>query len=257
MAAVRYYLQYVIRASEIGWRGVARGVTNYKSLLDEIERTNQGRQPVCLVTFNYDTLLEDALLHFGLSIEALADYTQKHPFYRLFKLHGSVNWAREVETELHVQNPGNSPSIARELIARVAEIRISENYVLTGGERPVGLVNGKACFPAIAIPVEKKRSFECPQHMLDELTALFPQVSKMLLIGWHATEAPFLGLLKKHLKPRVHLHTVAGTEGEGLNINRQIQAALADQLSDDLIDAPTSGFTHFMLSGRAKLFLSG
>ncbi len=169
LAAVRYYLQYVIRASEIGWRKVARGVTNYKTLLNEIERTHEGDEPVCLVTFNYDTLLEDALLDFDLSIEALSDYTRKHQFYRLFKLHGSVNWAREVETELHVQNPGHAWSIVSEVIAHATEIRISENYVLTGGDRPVGAVNGKPCFPAIAIPVEKKRSFECPAEMLEQL----------------------------------------------------------------------------------------
>ena len=142
-----------------------KGVTNYKSLLNEIEWTNQGSQPVCLVTFNYDTLLEDALFDFALRINALADYTQKHPFYRLCKLHGSMNWAREVETELHVQNPGHSPSVARELITRVTEIRISENYVLTGGECPVGLVSGK---PASAIAIG-------PSHRPRKPSATSPQ----------------------------------------------------------------------------------
>src|SRR5216684_6325938 len=44
LAAIRYYLQFVIRQCENSWRGVVKGVTNYKSLLDEIERTR--KEPV-------------------------------------------------------------------------------------------------------------------------------------------------------------------------------------------------------------------
>src|SRR6267142_364335 len=46
LAAVRYYLQFVIRECERHWRGVTKGVTNYKSLLNEIERGNTHKQPV-------------------------------------------------------------------------------------------------------------------------------------------------------------------------------------------------------------------
>src|SRR6266568_3188132 len=86
LAAVRCYLHRVISRTENEWRGVAKHVTNYLTLLREIERTHP-KGPVCLVTFNYDMLLEDALLHFDLHIEGMSDYTQKHPFYRVFKLH--------------------------------------------------------------------------------------------------------------------------------------------------------------------------
>src|SRR5229473_1748723 len=126
LAAVRYYLQFVIRECERRWRGVQKGVTNYKSLLDEIERTYP-KEPVCLVTFNYDTLLEDALSQFGLPIEAMDDYTEKHPFYKLFKLHGSVNWAREVAPTTKVQVPANVWSVVNDLIEHVEELPITQN----------------------------------------------------------------------------------------------------------------------------------
>jgi hypothetical protein len=255
LAAVRYYLQFVIRECERHWREVVKGVTNYKTLLNEIERANTSKEPVCLVTFNYDTLLEDALSHFGLSIGAMHDYTNKHPFYRLFKLHGSVNWGREVDTPTRAQNPGHTWSVAYDLIERAAEISISERYVFAL-EHPPGVVGTRPVFPAIAIPVEKKNTFECPPFLLAELNTLLPKVSKILAIGWRATEAHFLALLKANLKPGAHLYIVAGPdreEAEGIKVhlstellNRSLRSASVDR----------GGFTDFILSHRAEQFLA-
>src|SRR5438445_8907066 len=55
LAAVRFYLQRAIHQSEMRWLGITRGITNYLSLLREIERTFP-KEPVCLVTLNDDTL---------------------------------------------------------------------------------------------------------------------------------------------------------------------------------------------------------
>jgi hypothetical protein len=106
LAAVRYYLQDILLRAPGHWNQVAQGVTNYKSLVNLIERGNRLEKPVCLVTFNYDLLLENALHDFRLSIETFHDYTKKHPFFRVFKLHASVNW--------DVRSPHNSvPRIYR------------------------------------------------------------------------------------------------------------------------------------------------
>jgi len=255
LAAVRYYLRFVIRECERRWREVAGGVTNYKSLLNEIERGNTGKRPVCLVTFNYDTLLEDALSDFGLPIEAMGDYTKKHPFYKLFKLHGSVNWAREVGVPTKAENPGYVWGVVNDLIERAAEIPITQNYILTQ-DHPPGVVGGTPVFPAIAIPVEKKSTFECPQEMLAELSAFLPQVSKILVIGWRATEAHFLALLKAHLKRGVQLWIVAGPDqrqGEDTK-DRICREMLPNNVPIGSVDR--GGFTDFILSRRAEQFLA-
>lgn len=255
LAAVRYYLQFVIRECEMGWQGVVKGVTNYKSLLNEIERANTGKQPVCLVTFNYDTLLEDGLSHFGLPISAMDDYTKKHPFYKLFKVHGSVNWARQVDAPTKAQNPGHVWSVVNDLIERAAEIPITQKYLLTA-EHPPGVVGGKPVFPAIAIPVEKKSAFECPQHMLDELIALLPKVSKILVIGWRATEAHFLALLKEHLSRSVQLWIVAGPDKyQGEDIKDRICKEMLPK-NVPIAYVFLGGFTDFILSHRAEQFLA-
>ena len=66
---------------------LAGGVTNYKTLLDQLEHYRRPDETVCLVTFNYDTLLEDALPTVGLKVLEIADYISSDR-YKLIKLHG-------------------------------------------------------------------------------------------------------------------------------------------------------------------------
>jgi hypothetical protein len=83
--AVRYYFRDLIRESENGWRGQSFGVSNYTTLLDDIRLHTE----CCLVTFNYDTMVERALEDLGVlpgSMESYVDST-----FPLIKLHGSTN----------------------------------------------------------------------------------------------------------------------------------------------------------------------
>jgi hypothetical protein len=209
---------------------------------------------VCLVTFNYDTLLEDALRHFGLPITNFDDYTRRHPFFRIFKLHGSTNWAREIETNARIEVGDDPYKVFAQLMEHWDEIHITDRYLFGfGGSLGVGL--GKPTFPAIAIPVEKKRSFECPQHMIDELTALLPQVTKILVIGWRATENHFLELLQRHLSwgRALPAYIVAGNQNQAEEVKGLIHHAVPGLLSSAEVSV---GFTAFMLSGRAQAILS-
>ena len=255
LAAVRCYLHQVICGSENAWGRVTVGVTNYKSLLDQIERA-QPKEPVCLVTFNYDTLLEDALRQFGLPINSFEDYTKSHPFYRVFKLHGSTNWAREIDTDAPIQiEMGFEPeSVFALLMENWDSIRVTDRYLFSPHDW-IGVNARKLMFPAIAIPVEKKRSFECPAEMLESLVELLPGVSKLLVIGWRATEAHFLGLLGNRLaglRGGIRLHVVA--KGEGDDVRVRICRALANNPPASFSVEP-GGFTDFILGGRVADFL--
>jgi len=255
LAAVCCYLQRAINECETHWRETTRGITNYLSLLREIERAHRGDEPVCLVTFNYDTLLEDALVRFGFQFTNIDSYTKGHTFYRVFKLHGSVNWGQEVDVQLPPSiNPEYAPHVLRYMIDKCAELQISERFVLCS-PGSVAVVNGHPVFPAIAIPVEKKQVFQCPQHMIDELTALLPRVTKILVIGWRATEAHFLDLLKRHLKRGVYLSVVAGNQAEAKDIAVRIHRALLNNPPNSSPE-PT-GFTEFIRTRRAEQILAG
>lgn len=96
LAAVRYYLHTMLWDCEAQWRAEAKGISNYKSLLDQIRHARKDDE-VCLATFNYDTLLEDALPGIGLTLQAMSDYVAGHPHFKVVKLHGSINWAHQVE----------------------------------------------------------------------------------------------------------------------------------------------------------------
>jgi hypothetical protein len=254
LAAVRYYLQYVIWECGAAWRGVAKGVTNYKTLLDFIERGNTKSGPVCLVTFNYDTLLEDALSDFGLPVTAFSDYTKRHPFYRVFKVHGSVNWARIVDNEILSQNPTHPWSVTHEWIERAAELRVLDYYVLSTSY-PTAVVGGRPAFPAIAIPVEREKNFECPPNMIEELKELLPQTTKILVIGWRATEQHFLDLLRIYVRRGTDLHVVAGGKTDAEEARVRICRALMNS-PPSYISESAGGFTDFILSGAAEKYLA-
>jgi hypothetical protein len=111
-------------------------------------------------------------------------------------------------------------------------------------------------FPAIAIPVEKKSTFECPQQMLDELMALLPQVTKILIIGWRASETHFLERLKANLRRGTDLYIVAGPDKQQ---GEDIQVRICRELVNNppsFVAIDPGGFTDFIVSRRAEQFLA-
>lgn len=252
LAALRYYLHFMIWECERFWNEVAQGVTNHKTLLDQIELwRHKSRERVCLVTFNYDRMLEAVLPTVGVNINGLADYIAGDT-YRLVKLHGSVNWAREVDTSIENLNDRNAWQVAYEPIDRAADLKISQRYrVVT--EHPIGKLDRTVLFPALAIPVESKRSYECPPEHLDALQACIPEVTKLLLIGWRATERPFLRLLAENLRPGTRTLVVAGGEEKAATPLENLQlAGVPEPLS-----AAKGGFSEFVVGREAKDFLGG
>jgi hypothetical protein len=52
------------------------------------------------VTFNYDTMLEQAISQvLGLALNTIDAYFS-HPYYAIIKPHGSINWGREVDGDV-------------------------------------------------------------------------------------------------------------------------------------------------------------
>ncbi len=256
LAAVRCYLQRAISDCQIRWHNTTRGITNYLTLLREIELTQKVKEPVCLVTFNYDNLLEYALDPLGYRFTRMEDYTETLEPFRVFKLHGSVNWGQIVENQLPANiNPQHSPSIMTYLIDHAAELRVTNRFVLCNPASML-VVDDRPIFPAIAIPVEKKSEFACPQTHVEQLVEALPQVSKILVIGWRATEGHFLNLLGNRitgLKPGVHLCIVAGSQPDAEETNAKFHRALLNNPPVSTIGP--SGFTNLLKTGFARSFL--
>ncbi len=206
LAAIRYYLHLALWQCQDRWYGQHRGITNYATLLREIERWRfEVKQRVCFVTFNYDTMLERAMrqvLH--LSLEDLNSYIGEN--YVLIKLHGSINWGREVDA---VVDPADFSQ--QDLIDAAATLNITDRYrVVTNC--PMLFDGDRVVFPALSIPVENKDEFSCPQAHVEALKRELPKVTKFLTIGWRATEADFLKMLRSKLTAHTHLMIVSGDD---------------------------------------------
>ena len=259
LAAIRCYLARVISGCELRWRENTRGITNHLSLLREIRRTHSANEIVCLVTFNYDSLLENALADLDpeFEIKQMDDYIKRPVLFRLFKLHGSVNWGREV----HIGFPANlnmtdPRSVLRYLIENASDPEITDRFAICHPSS-MGLADGRTpVLPAIAIPVEKKRMFECPSYMIETLKSVLPHVTKMILIGWRATEEHFLGLLKQHLNPGVYISIVSANGTEAEEVRVKIAQFLLNN-RPDFSPEQINGFTQFILSRRAEAILQG
>lgn len=207
LAAIKYYLHYVLWECERHWREQHNGITCYKTLLDQIEKWRYpAGERVCLVTFNYDTMLEEALREFfHLKLQHLDHYLFEHAGYTLIKLHGSTNWGREVTTPFA---PGTVPT-THLIIESAAQLQISGRYRIVNSF-PMLVEDGYVLFPALAIPVEMKDSFECPDYHVKSLRGVLPEVTKILTIGWRATEADFLQMLRSPLPKLRNLMIVSG-----------------------------------------------
>ncbi len=246
LAAIRFYLQSMMMECERHWFDVAKGVTNYRSLLDQLEFwRNKRKELICLVTFNYDRILEAALPTVGITIGKLPQYISSD-HYKVIKLHGSVNWAREIIPP--TAQFSQTGDLIDEVISRAAELDISQSYQIT---EKMGRVNQAVFFPAIAIPVERKRVYECPPDHLEVLTACIPQITKLMIIGWRATEYTFLHLLVENLREKLKGIVVSGSSESA----KEVIARLNENDIKGRFIASTGGFTDFILRHEADEFL--
>ena len=250
MAAIRYYLHWMIWDCEVSWSGVTHGITNYVTLLDQVRLSRQPDETVCLVTFNYDTMIEKALPSVGVTIDDNISQYISNDSFKLFKLHGSVNWGREIDDPPIDMKIQDQERIGKSLVQNAEQLNISTRYRLVR-DRPLGVIDGIALFPAIAVPVETKRGYECPEDHLECLRAYLPKITKVLTIGWRATEQHFLNLLKESLNGNVPLLAVAEDQtraNEVIGNIEKVGVRISPRTAAD-------GFTGFVISREAEEFL--
>ncbi|MGH8610613.1 MAG: SIR2 family protein [Gammaproteobacteria bacterium] len=248
LAAVRFYLRRMLWRCEDRWYAQHRDVTNYATLLDHLGMWRRASQPILLVTFNYDRMLERALKHFNQAFTEIPHYIESKRFL-VFKLHGSVNWGHRLQTQIVTENRG-WPDIAHELIQQMAHVEFTDEYVVLDHH---DIVNDRArvYFPAVALPVEQKVTFECPESHVNALRENLPHVTRILTIGWRGTENTFLDLLKGHLPYPVPIQVIAKDGLEATAIGHHLNGRRIALT----IDAYPSGFTDYVVSRDGEGFL--
>ena len=254
LAAIKYYLHLALCECQVLWDRRHIGITNYATLLDEIKRWRwEFKEKVCFVTFNYDTMIENAMkevLHFDLT-EGLDSYIRTD--YSLIKLHGSVNWGREIDDLMIPPGFGQ-----QDIIYRAPDLHITNRYRLTAsapmlfeGENAAGY--RVVLFPALAIPVDKKDDFECPDSHVKALEERLPHVDRILTIGWRAREAKFLEMLKSKLTPPQRLWVVSGDSNGGKETFDNLCSSAVRPILNSPGSVLNDGFTGLISSGMGSL----
>ena len=223
LMAVRYYLQYMIWECETQWELETRGTSCYATLLDQMNRWTPQDDPIQLVTFNYDRLLESALKAFGLMVSSFAEYTS-HERFHIAKLHGSVDWGRELDLPIDEAHPPEQWGIVEKLIADAPELRMTQRYVMVD-HRPAFRSKSALAVPAIAIPTESGKTFECPKEQTDQLLECIPRVTRVLLVGWRAADRALLDLLARLQSSPLHILIVAGGYSQASEVIERISGA--------------------------------
>ena len=233
LAAILFYLHFAIWESQRFWFDCHQGINNYVTFVRELERWRfESNENICFVTFNYDTMLEQAMeqvLHI-----AFTDFSQyvSQNNYILVKLHGSMNWGRELD--------GIRPASPQELIDAAANLRISDRFRFVA-RHPMILDDGSIAYPALSIPLEKKDEFSCPESHVDSLIQILAKMTKIISIGWRAMEEDFREMLRLSLPPAQEVLIVSGDERGGNETLENLKRGQNAFLSETIV--PTYGFT--------------
>jgi hypothetical protein len=170
-------------------------------------------EEVVFITFNYDLLLEYALLELfneGNSL-TLETYT-KYPI-KIFKPHGSCNWFKKfshnfIKFDLHSLLT-LKPDLKTINDRLTDEIVVSEFPLLKPQSSELDypifclspeLANSKNyvdCFPQLLIPIKSKDEFVMPKEHVDLMNNYLAQCTEMLIIGWKGQEEHFLTTLQE------------------------------------------------------------
>ncbi len=205
MLALRFYLWELIATETETWWAGLNGFTHYAELLARLGRWRAGSgEPVALVTFNYDELLDRSLeAQAGdLRLNSFDSYIDRED-WRLYKLHGSVGWSRGLD-RLDGMPINAGPE---QLIPAAHELRLDEGELLPQSWQHARdqMIGQRMFVPGIAVPTDRKNTFECPLEHRDRFVSEVMEVDRLLTIGWRGSEQHVQQILSEHLRPGYRL----------------------------------------------------
>lgn len=249
MMALRFYLAKVIADTSANVAIDSNGFTSYVRLLRDIGRWQKDHDvEVNLVTFNYDTMLEDAVAdHTGkFKYGDFERYVHTSP-WRVFKLHGSVSWSREIE----IPGPVVGASHLRP-IEIAHEIDTRDGKLVHASVESMRSPFPGVVIPAIAIPTITKTGLECPDDHQAVFRQVCEQVDRVLIVGWRGAEKHvrdvMLGLRRHQVK--------VGIVDKNADLAYESVKNIKSIIPSEPTIFPDKGFARFADSGTVLGWLS-
>jgi hypothetical protein len=248
LMALEYYLAEILNNPTWKWIHAVGGSTNYVELIDKIEKAHDGESESSFVTFNYDFMLEQAFTSvYTRHFPGLDEYIPENK-PALIKPHGSVDWVQCLPSGRDPGIPGNNPAAA---------IAFAPQLDFRGGEIIRRQDAGSQIWhPAIAIPVDRTKTFVCPDAHLERVAADLKKVTHLLVVGWRASEAHFLKLMDENLRKTPPIRLFIVDKGAGaLAAEENLQLSLGRNRFEP-IELYEDGFSAFVWQDRSDVWLS-
>ncbi len=186
---IPYYLQEII--GTVSTKYVITGATKFVSLVKTIIKSAKFEK-VMLATTNYDTFLEQALEKADYTFFNLPSYIEQSRKISLVKLHGSVNWGKEIKNEITMSTSvdGTLALLATDLVVD------TQIHLLNGFSSQIdgGMYVGSKLhyYPALSIPVEGKSDFNCHTDHLQVFESFITDCTDFLFIGFSGKDQHIL-----------------------------------------------------------------
>ena len=208
---------------------------HYRTLMVE---TTERLDYVLFVTLNYDVVLDRMLFRrvppYAEYPKSMKTYINSGGNFGLVKLHGSVNWGREIlpqfESAVNPRTPAlGEKAFARELVRWAHESDLTN--VTRGQIRPLPVpeedevmrIRGrdeKWWYPALSLPLGVADKLNCPDSHVEFLAEALStwEPLNLLVIGYGGADRSFLNLLNEHARGKmIAMLTVVDKDEEVAN----------------------------------------
>lgn len=244
LVSLGFYLQHLFR--EISANYGSQPGNNYRVL---VQRIKDSGGEACIVSFNYDTLLEENVDTINVY---LSSYIQGP--IKIIKPHGSCDWvyglqewSGEIDLSYNflMQNPWHLTfpgKVSSEPFERRRNLRGPVSYLERENGSTIHLL------PALAIPLFSKEKYVCPLLHVKELEEAFKSTDRILIIGWRGMDSNLIELINK-ISYRISITIVSSS----IKSAEAFQAKLKNP--NLFIEIPKNqGFTQFLRSPESDKF---